>query len=139
MTDNAVEGQPVQVFLVTEGDYSDYRVVGAFSTLALAREFKRLLGGDELNENIEEMELDANLPQLRSGLRAWTVWMRRDGSNESVRDTGVEMDNPKPKIVNNSARNVMIQTVWATNAEHASKIVNERRVQMIANGEWEDK
>jgi hypothetical protein len=29
--------------------------------------------------------------------------------------------------------------VWAKNEQHAVKIVNEKRAQMIANGEWESK
>jgi hypothetical protein len=34
---------------------------------------------------------------------------------------------------------VLNATVWAKDAKHAAKIVNEYRTQMIANGEWTPK
>jgi hypothetical protein len=135
------------VFMVTSGSYSDYRVDGVFSTREKAQEFIDLLPEGDCN-GIDELPLDPLLEEARQGLNPWHVIMLRDGTTESVdeRDRSRYLGREawsKPNIWRRSERahigkpDALNQIVWAKDAQHAVKIVNEMRARMIAEGEWE--
>jgi hypothetical protein len=62
------------IYLLSDGDYSDYRIIGAYSTRELAEEAKKRYATD--NE-IEEMEMDT-MPDLPGGLHGWRVEFKND-------------------------------------------------------------
>ena len=58
------------IYILTEGDYSDYRIVATFSTKKLAEEAQNHCP----NSVIEEYELDAlEIPEHPPGHTAWAV------------------------------------------------------------------
>lgn len=60
------------IFLLTDGDYSDYHVVAAFSTLERAEKALALMSGD--SARIEEYGLDSlNIPDHPPGHFPWIV------------------------------------------------------------------
>lgn len=60
-----------KVYLVTDGDYSDYRVLGVFSTLDLANEAKATLCA---NNPVDERELDTYpSDETRFSKIAWII------------------------------------------------------------------
>jgi hypothetical protein len=63
-----------KVWVVTDGEYSGYHIIGAFSTEAKADEFVSLFGG-----RVEEWDLDPFQKAVRRGVRAWSVRMDEDG------------------------------------------------------------
>jgi hypothetical protein len=70
------------VWLLTTGGYSDYYVIGAFSTKDLAEEARLRIGGPEEDFNthdIEELDLDC-VPERRGGYR---VSVRLDRASQA--------------------------------------------------------
>jgi hypothetical protein len=123
---------------VERGEYSDYRVVGVFSTEANARLVADALnGGDRFYAaTVREWPLDPMVAELNAGRRKFKVWMYRDGSTPAVDLEDVD-EEEKSVLVTTTVSGVMLYgLVWATDEKHAVKIVNERRVQLIASDEW---
>ncbi len=123
------------IYLVTEGEYSDYHVAAAFSTEALARDYMDKFDGD----NIDEYELDPQKQSLPNGMNVYSVDMFRDGStNNLYYDNTDRLDElVEPHIERDFYKNgVLTGEVLARDKIHAAKIMNEKRVQLIALGEW---
>jgi hypothetical protein len=135
------------VWVIEDGSYSDYRVVGVYSSKENCERILSLINRDRKGELAEmaEWPLDPCIDSLNSGLDQWRVTMLKDGSVEEVEhyggayDLSAEicvthrsqwrfLDYPKPDCIQ--------PIVWAENAQHAVKIVNEHRIRMIATGEW---
>lgn len=139
------------VWVIEKGSYSDYRVVGVYTT-----KVKADLVCTEINKEggyepatISEWPLDPGVEAINHGLLPFTVWMLRDGTAEKV----VSMCagdfehtlNDKPRIWRRStapayqikkAADCLTAQVFAKDTQHAVKIVNEYRTRMIAKGEW---
>lgn len=133
------------VYIVTRGEYSDYGMEAVFSTKKLAEKYLTALGiiryqsdkgeisysrGNYDTYYIEEWPINANLNNLKSGKIPFLVSMNREGKALQV----------SKNVIGNDAfllnYNKILKTVWAKDEKHAVKIVNEKRVQMIANGDW---
>lgn len=142
----------MKVWMVSAGRYSDYGIVGIFSTKEKADAFVQrhqdITGSDrtygpDLN-GVEEVEVDA----YDNGMVAWTVLMQRDGA--VLRCTAECWDvntTPTPSAwvyIEYSKRDDWHAAIkvdcWARDREHAIKIANERRIMRIANeqneGRW---
>lgn len=148
----------MRIFMVTDGSYSDYHVLGLYSNEALAREAKELFNAD--NE-VSEFELDA-MPEHPPGMLPWEVAMDRDGNVRYPVDYPVDrkVADAKPRRIgfmeglrdwrpygditsfdsrmNMSKRSsgLVVFEMWARDPEHAIKIANERRTRLIATNEW---
>jgi len=132
----------MKVFLVFHGSYSDRKVVGVFDDRALAERLRDLIHADE---EVDERDLNPFLPQIQEGLRRYSVEMDRDGSSdvEPVTSSSFcsddflewwEPDDPQETIV---AGRLLTMEVLARDEEHAVKIVNDHRRQLIAEGKWD--
>ena len=143
------------IYAVSEGSYSDYRVSAIFSTKEKAQEFIDTMKKqsdsdyDEYND-IEEYQLDPPVADLLGrGYSVYHVLMLRNGDVERVERT----DNGSYDISSAGQSHIWERTkasayrgknvedaldmkVWAKDEKAAVKIVNEKRVQMIAMGEW---
>jgi len=121
----------MKLYMVTDGDYSDYRVEGIYSTREKAEYAKRLFHA--LND-IEEIELD-DIPDHPRGMLYYVVIMDKEGNTEevSVRDCRDQWEEEwRPYDDNKHVAFCM----WAKDAQHAVKIANERRIRLIESGEW---
>lgn len=128
-------GEEQIIWVVTEGEYSDYAIVGTFSTKENAEACIAVLGDCT---RVEEWILDAYIPDFRQGLRPWMIWILRDGT---VRNANETSDLPEPDAfypTNQLAekRDLMQVCVFARDREHAIKIANERRAIHLADGTW---
>lgn len=139
------------VFLVSSGEYSDYRVVAVFSTGKLAQAFIERCDADQKGNdcyyphwnNVREMALDFPIPA--EGYSVWKVTMGvTSGMSSSTREELVdcfdEDENAAPSIgfaFHKPFDGEMCATctVVATDEDHAIKIANERRLKMIATGQ----
>ena len=141
------------VWVIEKGSYSDYRVVGVYSTEAGARLVCDRINGGEHYERatVVEWPLDLGVEAINKGLSPFVVRMLRDGTTEQVRmdtdDFEYTLDD-KPTIRRRSTAPInkgkkvvppdcLTARVFAKDEAHAIKIVNEYRTQMIAKGEWE--
>ena len=141
------------VWVVERGEYSDYRVVGVFSSKVGAQ-----LVADAINTlntyasdraTIDEWPLDSAVSELQHGLRPYLVDMRKDGTVErcAVSDvSGYDLAGfvrmwrrtQAPAYRGNPDKpDVLHCNVWAKDEQHAVKIVNEHRAQIIASGRWD--
>lgn len=125
--------EPTKIYIVTQGDYSDCRNIGVFTS----REKAEAAGGD----SIEEWLLD-NVQGAPGHYDYFFIVMDRNGNVRSSRTTvpfGLQED-PSPVRQWPSGNNPDIGCwefhAWATDMTHAIKIVNEQRVQLIAENKW---
>ena len=138
-----------KVFAVNSGSYSDYGINAIFSSRKLAEEYMAAVKNNDYNE-IAVYELDPPTVNLiRSGYSVWCVLMLNDGTTERINreenDYYAIDDVPKhwiwkrteaPAYKGKGIPDALQSTVWAKTEKAAVKIVNEKRAQMIANGEW---
>ncbi len=136
------------VWVIEEGSYSDYSVVGVFSSKENAELVLESL--DSCDAAISEWELDPSVDNLRVGLSLFRVLMLRDGTTELCEKknlTGYDVGQKniphiweRTKAFHYKGKNipdVLDTTVWAKDEKHAIKIANEQRTRMIAEGKWE--
>lgn len=122
------------VFMVTDGWYSDYRVLGIYSTRELAERAREMyVAGNE----VDEIELNT-MPDAPPGLFAWLVEMDFNGNTCRCQRMSCENHRPRAYIYKSSGRptGTMTAYVWAESNEHAVKIANEWRVRIVATNQW---
>jgi hypothetical protein len=129
------------VWAVEQGSYSDYRVVGIFSSKAKADQVVAVLSdGDGYDTpTVAEWIVDPALDALRKGCRPFLIWMLRDGTVERSGAIAASAYNLNGHVFlwkRTKAQDCLNATVWAKSKKHAIKIVNEKRTQMIAEGKW---
>lgn len=122
------------IYLVTDGDYSDYHVLGVYSTKEKAEHAKRLFASDN---GIWEYELDA-IPDSPQGMLAYHVSMLVSGDVKDVWQETVEGFESRWCVAPQWGADVtVVFHVWARDEQHAVKISNEWRAQIIALGLWD--
>jgi hypothetical protein len=131
-----------KVFAVSTGSYSDYRILGIYSTEEKAKKkIEYECSKSEYNRlyeyPIEVYTLDEHVDLMDSGFFLWRIRMEKDGS------TGynylADEENPDKFIHTvryEYEKYTLESTVWAKTEQEAVKIVNERRVNYIANNLW---
>ena len=124
------------VWLVTKGCYSDYRLVGVFSSKENAKKYMRAFphdGYDGYND-IEEYELDRAIIEIDAGLRNYIINMAVDGQvlNTQVNN---EYDPNEGRFEIWGGKRITHYTfnIWAKDESHAVKIANERRIMALAS------
>lgn len=121
----------MKVWVAFEGDYSERQVVGVYTREDLA-ERAREYGGE-----IREWETDKKIADLP----LWWVRMTRKGESyvmpcsHFAEAKAAELYSYKD--FEQGPMTVLICKVRAEDEKHAVKIANEKRVQLIANGEWD--
>lgn len=140
------------IFVVEQGDYADYCVVGIFTT----RENAQLVC-DAINKSdsrrgdatVDEWPIDPGVSELNRGHRQYDVTMRRDGTvercerHEELMSSDINGDfrmwrrSQASAFRGTNSEDALQATVWAIDDAYAVKIVNERRTALIASGEWD--
>lgn len=138
------------VWVVEHGRYSDYRVVGVFSSKRNATLVADAINaGDNWSAGatVDEWPIDPAVDALNAGHSQFIVTMRRDGTTERCEKwetssyyiaghVEIWRRSTAPAYAGTGVEDCLSATVWAKDEAHAVKIVNEKRVQMIASGEW---
>lgn len=122
-----------QVFVVTSGTYSEYHIEGIFSTGARAESYVLAIGITS-DAKVETWKVDANIEKVDRGLSSYLVTMDKAGAVRQVR-------NYTPRHLNHDwisgpQTDFYEASMWARDEEHAIKIANERRVIILALGQW---
>jgi hypothetical protein len=125
-----------KVYMVSRGSYSDYRILGIYSTQEKADRALEVYAADE----IEEVELDA-IPETPPGMLAWWVDMTEAGDIKQGPHRRDPLDD-----VHTSWRMALgyadvppraFFDVWARDADHAAKVAADKRKELMATGEWQ--
>jgi hypothetical protein len=118
-----------RVFVLTNGCYSDTRIVGVYSTAAKADIAAKVFSDDA---SVEEWDIDAMVSEMRRGLTPWFVRLNRDTGHT------IECHEEKPAytvcgvvVAEDIHRNIYTHC-WATDREMAVKIASERRRVFLA-------
>lgn len=128
-----------KVWILTSGRYSDYAVEGVFSTKEKAEIAAKHIS--EANEP-SEMEIDAQEAIIERGIYLVSMYADGNGARAEIYQgeeykLGVKFWSngyPKPRRKPHCCSGL----VQATSPEHAIKILNEKRIEHIANnGEWQ--
>lgn len=136
------------IWVLEQGEYSDYRVRGVFSSKANAERVRDSVKTSEYDEiTLAEWTLDPIVAELDKGYTLWRVLMLRDGAVEECDQRQPASYNfeghvwlwPRstaPAYAGRGIPDALDATVWAKDAKHAVKIANEKRTQMVASGAW---
>jgi len=116
------------IYILTEGDYSDYHIIGVYSTKELAEKAQFVYE----NSQIEEYTLD-NVPDYPPGMKAWFVFIDDAKPDElrSHQTTPSAGQIPSEHeyhfdYMNESGYYVYC---WAVDQEHAEKIAVDKYYQ----------
>ncbi len=122
-----------EIYIVTKGVYSDYRICGVFSKREDADLFAKVFCGV-----VEVYPLDSfPLEKLREGWKAYRVEMDKYGDVIYWCEDEDGYDALKAdwrECTRFDTQGHMITTVIARDPQHAAKIANERRTQLLAMG-----
>jgi hypothetical protein len=122
---------PKGVFVVVDGEYSDYHIVGIFSTRQLAKDHVKMYGG-----YAEVWRLDDDtIYNGRKGLAEFNVWMDRVGQVYGSPSGSIPSENTKYPYISFYQDQLWLRTL-AKDTEHAVKIANEVRAQILAANVW---
>lgn len=133
------------IWVIEDGKYSDYGVLGVFSTEQHAQLARQRVGG-----TIAKWPLDPRVHEMRQGYKQYRVQMLRNGDvtqcKEKCQIKDLDVRNDISILEYSRSRyyeqhppvppDCMDATVWAKDETHAIKIVNEYRTQWIAEGRW---
>lgn len=132
------------VFVLEEGEYSDRHVVGVYGSKTNAEEMQKRLDIVQTSE-INEVELDTGLDNLRSGLTIWKIRMLLNGDTEYAEDCDPPntyeisdhlyfWNRPEAPWYKQREPNTpacLEIRCWARDQKHAVKIANERRIRWL--------
>lgn len=131
------------IYIVTSGDYSDYRINSVFDTRDKAEKFiehirEKVSEYDAKYCTVEEWELNKFYSEIERGLRCFSVHYPDIENGDSFI---AEEEKPRDGnerhwqsiLVNRTDTNYMVY-VWAKDKQLALKIANEKRVQYLASG-----
>jgi len=130
------------VWLVTDGDYSDFRIIGVCSTKVLAERARALTRADK---QVEPWEIDAIPNAVPEGYCVWRICMDADGNlkDPPFREFDFMAPLRPPRCFTEILGPGMLKTwgdflIVARTAKQAVKSANEKRIRMIANYEWQE-
>ena len=115
------------IYVLTEGNYSDYHIIGVYSTKELATEAQSLYEYAQ----IEEYDLD-DIPEHPPGMKAWFVRM----SNGELDDLYTNQVSPFEETVPreneyeyHDGETAYFVYCWAVDDKHAEKIALDKYYQ----------
>lgn len=136
-----------QIWVIEQGCYSDYRVVGVYSSKENAQ-----MIADKININesydaaeVKKWTLDPMVSDINAGLKPFHITMDKSGNTERVGEGEIDSHSlgcclsvwkrsRAPAYKNRNISDAVHGFVWAKDEKHAIKITNEFRVHAIADG-----
>lgn len=143
------------VFIVSWGEYSDYHICAVFDSRKMAELYVEATKTENEEPQIEEHPLNPDKKYLKEGYRFFFVRMDKDGCNanaDSAGDSFSVINDPhfysKYEMINEEHPTMRCKykkqlffdnfgiTVSAKDKQHAIKIANEKRIQLLAMDKW---
>jgi hypothetical protein len=133
-----MEDKKQAIYIVTSGDYSEYRICGAFTEEALAEKFIDSFSGDNYSEfRIENYALNPYQYELKNDYKPFFVRMMKEGNCIEIKIRGSSYDfEDEGAAIGFDVNENMYISIFAKDEKHAIKIANEKRVQLIAENRW---
>jgi len=120
------------IYVVTDGEYSDYHIVGVYSTRELAERCQSAT----LADNIEEYELDAvGYSLYDAGYRRYHVTF--EGEQTYVEQSKMDELAGQCIILFKGTPPRIRVTLYAKDEKYAVKIAADYRAQYIASGQYD--
>lgn len=128
------------IYVVTQGCYSDYGICAVFDNRELAQSYIDALDEGFEGMDIEEWNLNPYELDLTKGRKSFFVRMTKEGKAYDIQ-TPTSSYNLESGDYNVGfcMEGDMHMSLFADDEKHAIKIVNEHRVQLIANNQWPEK
>ena len=138
------------VWVIEQGSYSDYRVVGVYSSKKNAQLVCDAINTGKHYEKatVAKWPVDQSVLEVSRGYKQFIVTMLRDGTVENIRGPeaiciydmsstlAVWKRTEAPAYKGKGIPDALNGSVLAKDEKHAIKIANEQRTQMIALGKW---
>ena len=129
----------MKAYIVTSGDYSDYKIHGVFLIKKDAENYIYNLHDEKSyydSVEIEEWDIGEGIKKKRP---YWEGAMDRDGSLKLIK----EATNTEDEYINFQCHPLPEFTyisfsIDAKSKEHAIKIINEKRAGIVASGMWDN-
>lgn len=123
-----------KIYVVTDNE----SICGVYSTREKAERASEIY-----DAHIREWELDV-LPDIPEGMKSWIVWMHMDGDAEEAYTVqyhdGLDHEDVRLSAIRwpGEKGGVRLRAcMFARDKEHAIKIANERRIAVIASGQYD--
>ena len=124
-----------KIYIVTEGEWSDYHICAPFSKEKDAILFTKKFKNKHTAFNIEEWIVD------NENFKKYDIYFIRMKKNGDVDECELENRDynyrcTMEKRISFDVSGNMFVSVFAKNEKHAIKIVNEKRIQILAENNW---
>ena len=134
----------MKVYVLTSGDYSGYRISGVFLNKGLATKAAKTFSERYRRYDVEEFETDEMDRMMTRGFQVYNFQMDRYGATDKIVAPELMADisevDEECFFYKSYGENKI--ELWfciiAKNSEHAIKIANEKRSQIIAMNLWPD-
>lgn len=120
------------LYVCTSGIYSEYGIDAIFDDKELAENYKNSFSK---NIDIEEWDLNPHKDDLKNKRIPFFIRMTKDGKVEDIKSKDIYF-NSVMEITFSVGRDSMVLYIFADNEEHAIKIANEKRFQILALDRW---
>lgn len=138
-----------EIYVVTQGSYSDYSIVAVFFDYELAEGVAKAYSDSHDVCKIEIYHLNPLCDEVSRNRLPFNITMYRDGDgwaniilpenfNPDISEMKLEFGEWWHSIADDRKRRGyrLLGLVYAMDEEHAVKIANERRAMLIANDQW---
>lgn len=122
-----------KIYIVTDGEYSDYKIMAVYTKKKLAEKYVELWGG-----RVEEHDLNPYEKEIKEGDSLYQVCMGRDG-NVSYVNKFLPTTNDQREIYFSYQDNYMVYELITNSKEKAIKAANEKRVFILTENLWGNK
>lgn len=122
------------IYLVSEGAYLDYKNLGLFTD----KEAAERMANHYTESRVEEWPVDKKVDYYRQGYHPYKVFMGDNGNEATafpISDIGISEFGYRIWQSRPSGGSALTNICWAKSEEHAIKITNDLRVQLIANNQ----
>jgi hypothetical protein len=134
--------KPNKIYILTEGAYSDFTILGVAEDMETATFLVNKWGGEiEIREYYLNTKEDS---KFINGKTLYEVTMWKNGNSKVEKDKNQVADAyTDPKFYfwggmrSGGVEVIMELDCWANDEKHAVKIANDKRASLIASGEWD--
>ena len=125
-----------EIYILSQGEYDDVHIIGAYSTKELAQEMsdkmKPAKGYDDWNTPfIRPYAIDPYIKEIRQGLKLYFVWMKDNGEVTSCKQEKLSECRNISEIDTGGS---VSGSIFARDKQHAIQQVEQIRLQAIVEG-----
>ncbi len=132
-----------EIYVVTSGDYPNFRVNATFDSIELARKYRKAFK-NESQIDIDRFELNPYKDELQKDHKPYEITMNKNGDIDYIEctlcDIATDFNIPfavfAPNLNQFNYQKRLKYYCFAKNDEHAIKLAKEKRLELIENNLW---